>query len=339
MGKDLRKKITALGVAVSLLFLIFAVLLPSASAVNVSAGIPQDTAVNAGTTIIFEEVNLTIRSAEAIPVKYLTFVVFDSTTNHKVAQVRFSLEGIEISETPRSAFSVRNVSDISDLPYQSKGCYYGYDERTGHNVTKFHFGYGYGYGYGNPDLTLSYIITYKTSKPGTYYARLFVKTTKYTYASGETMLFTVKPRSPLSVYIDIKPGDWPNKITLKDHGYLQVAICGTNELNVHTIDPKSLVLSLHNGKNKLKPLCWSYQDVATPYTGSEGGGHGAKGDGILDIVVKFRVEPVIHVLKLFKHPGEVLRLVLSGMLKKNQGGFSLIGHDYIQVANIQKKCN
>lgn len=338
MGKELRKKVTALGVALSLLLLICAVLLPSASAVNVSAGIPQDTTVNAGTTVVFEEVNLTIRSAEAIPVKYLTFVVFDSKTNHKVAQVRFSLEGTEICETPHAAFSVVTVTDTSDLPYQSKGRFYGYDERTGHNVTRFRHGYGYGYGYGNPDMTIRYMITYKTCKPGTYYAKLFVKTTKYTYASGETILFTVRPRSPLSVFVDIKPGCWPNKITLKDHGYLQVAICGTQSFNVRTIDPRSLVLSLYNGKYRVKPLCWSYEDVATPYRGSEGGGHKAKGDGTLDLVLKFRVEQVIHVLKLFRYPRETLRLDLTGTLKKNLGGFPVTGDDYLRVINIQKKC-
>lgn len=338
MGKEFRKKVTALGVALTLMLLIFAVLLPSASAVKVSAGIPQDTMVNAGTTIVFEEVNLTIRSAEAIPVKYLTFVVFDSKTNHKVAQVRFSLEGTEICETPRAAFCVANVTDTSDLPYQSKGRFYGYDERTGRNVTRFRFGYGYGYGYGNPDVTVMYTITYKTCKPGTYYAKLFVKTTKYTYTSGETMLFTVQPRSPLSVFVDIKPGCWPNKITLKDHGYLQVAICGTNSFNVRTIDPRSLVLSLYKGKYRVKPLCWSYQDVATPYMGYEGGGYKAKGDGRLDLVLKFRVEQVIHVFKLFRHPGETLRLVLTGALKKNLGGFPLTGDDYLRVISLHKKC-
>lgn len=51
------------------------------------------------------------------------------------------------------------------------------------------------------------------------------------------------------------------------------------------------------------------------------GGHNAKGDGLLELALKFRVGPVIHVFKLFKHPGETLQLVLSGMLKKNQGMF------------------
>lgn len=341
MGNGLLRKGTGIGVALLLVLLIFAVLIPSAPAIKLSAGIPDDSSVIAGTTIIFEDVDLTIRSVEAIPVQYLTFIIFDSANNHKVAQVRFSLEGTEISEAPEGAFTVMNVTSTSNLPYQSGGRYFGYDERTGHNVTRFHFGYGYGYeygyGYGTSDLTLVYTITYKTCKPGTYYAKLFVKTKKYIYISGETTPFTVLSRSPLSIFVDIKPGCWPNQINPQDHGYLRVVICGTSTFDVHRIDPKSLTLSLNGGKNIVKPLCWKYQDVATPWTGAEGSGHSKGKDGYLDLTLKFRCEQVIHVLKLFKHPGDTLRLVLTGALKKTESSFPVNGHDYVQILTACKK--
>jgi hypothetical protein len=119
MRNGLLRKGTGIGVALSLVLLIFTVLIPSASAVKLSPGTPNDTSVTAGTTIIFQDVNLTIRGAEAIPVKYLTFMIFNSTNNHKVAQVRFSLKGSEISETPKKAFTIVNVTNTSNLPYQS----------------------------------------------------------------------------------------------------------------------------------------------------------------------------------------------------------------------------
>jgi len=335
MRKGLLRKGTGIGVALSLVLLIFAVLIPSASAVKLSPGTPNDSSVTAGTTIIFQDVNLTIRGVEAIPVKYLTFAIFNSTNNHKVAQVRFSLQGSEISESPKGAFTVVNDTNTLNLPYQSGGNYYGYDERTGHNVTGFHHGYGYGYGYDTPNLTILYTIEYKTCKSGTFYAKLFVKTSKYIYTSGETTLFTVLPKTPLSIFVDIKPGCWPNEINLQDHGYLRVAICGTNTFDVHSIDPKTLTLSLDGGKNVVKPLCWRYQDVATPWLGSDGGGHSARGDGYLDLTLKFRCEQVIHVLKLFKYHDETLRLTLSSSLKKTEGCFPVNGYDYVEITKCK----
>jgi hypothetical protein len=43
------------------------------------------------------------------------------------------------------------------------------------------------------------------------------------------------------------------------------------------------------------------------------------------------------VLKLFKHPGETLRLTLTGTLKKTMDCTPVIGHDYIQIVNVCKK--
>jgi len=335
MRKVFLQKGIGMGVALSFVLLIFTVLLPSASAVQLSAGTPDDTSVEVGTTIIFEDVSLTIRSAEAIPVQYLTFMIFNSTNHHKVAKVRFSLEGSEISETPKNAFSVVNVTNTSNLPFQSHGRYFGYDERTGHNVTGFHHGvgYGYGYGYGTGDVIIQYTLTYKACKPGTFYAKLFVKTKKYTYASEKTTPFSVVPNPPLSIFVDFKPGYWPNQLTRRDHGCVSIAVCGTDTFDVHTIHPKTLALSLNGGKNLLKPLCWKYQDVATPWRGSDGGGHALKEDGYTDLVLKFRVEQVICVLKLFKHRGETLRLTLTGTLKKTEHCYPVNGHDYIQMAS------
>lgn len=336
MKKGIWEKATGIGVALSLVLLIFAVLTPSTSAVNLSPGVPNNSSVMTGTTIVFNDVNFIIRSSEAIPVKDLTFAIFD-TKNHQVADVHFSLDGTVISETPKHAFTVVALTDTSNLPHQSGGSYYGLDERTGHNITGFHKGLGYGYGYGNPDLVIAYTITYRTCTPGTFYAKLFVKTQKYTYTSGHSIPFTVSPKPLLSIYVDIKPGYWPNSINPKDHGYLVVAVCGTNTFDVHTIDPKSLTLSLNGGKNIVKPLIWSYQDVATPWTGPDGGGHSAKGDGYLDLTLKFQCYQVIHVLKLFNYPGETLRLTLTGTLKKTMGSNPVSGHDYVQIANLYKK--
>ena len=331
MKKDLWRKGASACVAVTLVILVFIVLLPSGTSVKVSGGIPSDSSVNAGTTIFFQNVNLTIRAAEVIPVNFLTFEIYNSTTNHRVAWVRFTLMGAKMSENPPKSFTVMNVTDTSALPQQNRGKYYGYDERTGYNVTGFHHGFGYGYGYGNPDLDIVYSISYTTWKPGTYYGKLSVKATKYTYTSEETPHFTVLPQPPLSISIDIKPRCSQNQINPWDRGCLPIAILGTDTFDVRTINPRTLILSLDKGKNSVRPLGWRYQDL------TRGIGCKSKGDGNLDLVLNFRCCQVIFMLKLFKYPCETLRLTLTGTLKKAMDCTPIYGQDYIQMTKVCKK--
>jgi hypothetical protein len=270
----------------------------------------------------------------------LIFFIYNTLTHNLDARVCFSLDGTIISQTPKSAgaFTVECMTDTSNLPYQSNGNYYGYDERTGYTVTGFHngYGYGYGYGYGGSDLTILYKITYKTCKPGAFSTKLFVETPKYTYESVKTS-FKVLSKPSHSIYVDIIPGCWPNRINAKNHGYISVAICGTKTFNVHSIDPKTITVTLDGGKNIVKTPCWSYKDVATPWIGSKGKGRSLGGDGYMDFVLKFRVEQFINVLKLFKHPGEKLRVIVTGSLKKSEGGSSTKGYDYVQISEICKR--
>ena len=333
MKKDIWRKGISVGVATSLVILVFIVLIPSATtAVKVSGGIPSSTSVNVGMTMFFQEVNLTIRAAEAIPVNFLTFEIFNSTTGQRVGWVRFMITGEEMSENPPGAFTVVNVTDTSALPHQCRGDFYGYDERTGYNVTGFHHGFGYGYGYGNPDLVIVYNITYTTNKQGTYYAKLFVKATKYTYASTETPFFTVLPQLPLSISVDIKPWCRPNRLDLRDHGYLEIAVLGTNALDVRTINLRTFTLSLDKGKTMVKPIGWWFKDIRP-----RGSGVKSKGDGNLDLIFIFRCDRVIQGLQLSKYQGMTLRLTLTGSLKKTMESTSVIGYDYLQITNVPKK--
>jgi hypothetical protein len=247
------------------------------------------------------------------------------------------VKGTEISDTPAGAFTVMNVTDTSNLPYQNGGGYYGYDEKTGYNATGFNYGYGYGYGYGSTDLIIVYTITYKTCTPGTFYAKLSVNSTTYTYTSGKSTSFTVKPKLPplISIFVDIKPGFWPNLINHRDHGFLLVAICGTKTFDVHMIDPRTIRLSLAGGKKGVEAVSWSYQDVATPGLGSVCG-HKSRGDGYLDLVLKFRNLQVFSILKLFRHPGETLRLTITGALKNTYESIPVEGHDSVQVLRMHE---
>jgi hypothetical protein len=262
MRKGILKKGMGLGVAFLLILLIFAVLIPSAAAVKLTPGTPNDSSVIVGDTVFFNNVNLTIRGDEAIPVDDLVFAIYRCSDNQRVAHVHFSLFGIEIQDCA-GVFVVVNVTDISNLPYQSGGSYYGYDERTRCTPTRFDYdyGYGYGYGYGSVDLTILYNITYKTQCPGTFYAKLFVNSTTHTYQSGKSSSFTVSSQPPctMTIYVDVMPGYWPNRVNTQSNGMFFVAICGTESFDVHRLDLQSIRLSIDGGRQGIKPLCWRYK--------------------------------------------------------------------------------
>ena len=165
----------------ALVFLIFAVLIPPGASVYVSPGTPSSSSVTSGSTITFSNVNLTIRAAERIPVDFLNFTIFSGST--EVAYVKFYIDGTEITDYPTNKFTVTNVTDTSNLPYNATVGSYGYDEITGDNMT---YGYGYGYASGSVDLTILYTIVYTTHTTGSFTARLFVNCSNYTYISATT---------------------------------------------------------------------------------------------------------------------------------------------------------
>jgi hypothetical protein len=73
--------------------------------------------------------------------------------------------------------------------------------------------------------------------------------------------------SALRVPVDIHPGSCPNPLNVNRRGVLPVAIAGTDEIDVTTIDPHSIRLQ------GVPPLRWSYSDVTTPqapFMGKEG---------------------------------------------------------------------
>jgi hypothetical protein len=70
----------------------------------------------------------------------------------------------------------------------------------------------------------------------------------------------------IPVSIDIKPGSDPNSINLGEHGLLPVAILGSPEFDVETIDPATIViggvsLALRGPAKKVQKLAYSYEDV------------------------------------------------------------------------------
>jgi len=189
------QKAVGVGIAFLLVALIFLVLIPPATAVYVSAGTPDDRTVTKTNTITFEDVNLTIRNAEKIPVNNLTFTVYKNSDDSVQAYVIFYINGTEIDDHPSGKFTVTNTTVIDDDWYGYGYDTYGYDERTGWNESTY-TGYGYGYnGTSTGDITFLYDIVYTTHKIGTFYAKLTVNSTSHDYVSDETVTFTVSAAS------------------------------------------------------------------------------------------------------------------------------------------------
>ena len=183
----LKNNMISLIVSILLVLLLFSTLLPPFTAVKLTPGTPSDTSINLYKTIIFDNVNLTIRGPERIPVSFLNFTIFEGST--EIAYVKFNVTGSEMEDSPSNKFTVTNISDTSNLPYGSSGGYYGYDEDDGSNHT---FDYGYGNAdSGLSDLTILYRITYIAHQTGTFTAKLFVNSSNYTYISGPSLTFTV----------------------------------------------------------------------------------------------------------------------------------------------------
>jgi len=191
----LRKNIISLTVSILLILLLFSTLFPPFIAVKLQPGTPSDTSIDMYDTVIFDNINLTIRGPECIPVSFLNFTIFEGST--EIAYVKFNVLGSEIEDSPSNIFTVTNITDTSNLPYNSSGGY-GYDEDDGSNHI---FNYGYGNANsGASDLIILYRITYTAHLKGTFTAKLFVNSSNYTYVSGPSLNFTVSEGEILDPY-------------------------------------------------------------------------------------------------------------------------------------------
>lgn len=120
------------------------------------------------------------------------------------------------------------------------------------------------------------------------------------------------------VNIDIKPGSYPNSFNINGNGVIPVAILGSADFDVYTIDTETLKLGglevAVRGKDKLMV---SYEDVNGDYSESLEGAP----DGYMDLVIKFEDDPDMWA------PGEGTA-TLTGSLND---GTPILGVDSINV--------
>ena len=135
----------------------------------------------------------------------------------------------------------------------------------------------------------------------------------------------------IPVSVDIKPGSWPNPLNRKSKGVLPVAICGTPEFDVSTIDPASIRLIIEGVEDGVAPLRWSYEDVATLFVGDPFCGHDLNGDGIMDLTLKFSTQELVILLGLDVFEKGPIIIILTGNLKEEFGGTPILGQDYMII--------
>jgi len=133
------------------------------------------------------------------------------------------------------------------------------------------------------------------------------------------------------VPVDIKPGGCPNPLNVASKGVLPFAILGTKDVDVKSIDPKTVTLQ------GVAPLRWSLEDVATPYEPFVGKTDPYQcntlgPDGYPDLVFKFDTQKVASALGDVD-AGQAHILKLSGQL---YDGTDIKGEDFVIIIRGKK---
>lgn len=151
------------------------------------------------------------------------------------------------------------------------------------------------------------------------------------YLSTVFSLLTLEKITPIPyipVYVDVKPTSCPNPLNRKSKGVVPVAILGTADFDVTTIDPATVNIS------EVFALKWAYEDVATPYEDGfsdplskmDCGTGGA--DGYTDLVLHFDSQE-IATLFAANLKDDLVVVELGGQLKDD--GPSIVGEDVMII--------
>jgi len=153
-------------------------------------------------------------------------------------------------------------------------------------------------------------------------------------ATWSTDVPPVSPPSPpapstITIAIDIKPQFCPNPLNTKSKGVLQVAILGSDELDVSSINPQSVSLA------GVSPIRWGIEDVSTPIMERQDEcdctTDGA--DGFDDLTLKFKTQEIVAAIGSVNNGKEVVLTITAELFD----GTLLEGEDCIIVKSKGKK--
>jgi hypothetical protein len=166
--------------------------------------------------------------------------------------------------------------------------------------------------------------------------------TGFSGVSGLTAFQAVPVLEPVAV--DIKPGNCPNPFTLpRDvvdvRGKLPVAILGSEDFDVRTIDPMTIRMTREGVDREVAPLRWDYEDVATPFDGELCDCHDLNWDGYLDLTLKFNRRTLANVLNLYEPAGETISLAIIGSLYEEYDETPFRGEDCVRIKVKKNKKN
>jgi len=140
---------------------------------------------------------------------------------------------------------------------------------------------------------------------------------------GDQTVIVRVPPCRIPVEVDIKPRSCPNPFNMNSNGVLPVAILGTKDFDVMTVDPASVRLE------GIAPLRWSYEDVTRPVEPPIEPCEctTAGPDRFMDLGLKFDHQAIAAALGVVQDR-EVRVLTLSGM---TSAGIPIQGHDCVII--------
>jgi hypothetical protein len=149
---------------------------------------------------------------------------------------------------------------------------------------------------------------------------------------GDGFINLYSSRPEVAVDIDIKPGSCPNPLGVTSKGVMPVAILGSQEFDVNTIDLASIRLA------HVAPIRSSLDDVTTPAADANDCNCITDGpDGYTDLTLKFRTQELVEEL-LDEYDdledGQMLSLELRAELSDHR---DIEGSDCVKlVGNVPK---
>ncbi|MBW8039238.1 MAG: hypothetical protein FVQ85_04490 [Planctomycetes bacterium] len=163
--------------------------------------------------------------------------------------------------------------------------------------------------------------------PGKWNCEVYQDVVPARYLRG---IIEVVPGPSIEVAFDIKPQSCPNPLNVYSRGVLPVAILGSEDFDVSTIDAVSVRL------NGVAPIRHSYEDVTAPVVDANDCNCTTDGpDGYVDLTLKFRTQAIVDTLGDV-NDGDVLTLTVEGVLTDET---PIDGSDCVSIIGKHKPLN